>query len=94
MWFTTWRRYQSVGSNSLSAKSGTKNKVNPNPKKNACFHEFDVPLLEDSLIISNSLIDDALTLDKHIPIDSLELDTFYMMSSMFLHHLCRTIHVH
>ena len=80
-----WRRYKSVGSNSLSANGGTKDNVNPKPKKDACFHEFDVPLLEDSLIMSNSLIDDALTLDKHIPIDSLELDTLPYHDHMFLH---------
>ena len=70
---------------SPTSESGRKEKVNLKPNKNACFHEFNVPLLEDSLIMSNSLIDDALTLDKHIPIDSLELDTLPYHDHMFLH---------
>ena len=69
---------------SPTSESGRKEKVNLKPNKNACFHEFNVPLLEDSLIMSNSLLDDAFTHVMHIPIDSLELDTFPYHDHIFL----------
>lgn len=41
-------------------------------KVNSFFKEFDVPLFDDSLLISNSLIDNAFTLTRHIPLDFID----------------------
>ena len=82
-------------SHSLPSSSSSSIKCEINEKHNALhlsarnvnisFDEFDVPLIDDSLLISNPFIDNALTLARNIPLDSLDLlDSLPHTDHMFL----------